>query len=44
MTTKLIQIRTAPGTARKHRAGGSGPEMFLRGATKRKAAWKAAKA
>ena len=32
------------GHARKHRAGGSGPEMFLRGATKRKAAWKAAKA
>jgi hypothetical protein len=32
------------GRARKHRAGGSGPEMFLRGATKRKAAWKAAKA
>jgi hypothetical protein len=30
------------GHARKHRAGGSGPEMFLRGATKRKAAWKAA--
>jgi len=32
------------GHARKHRAGGSGAEMFLRGATKRKAAWKAAKA
>ena len=32
------------GHARKHRAGGSGPEMFHRDATKRKAAWKAAKA
>jgi hypothetical protein len=29
---------------REHRAGGSGPEMFLRGAKKRNAAWKAAKA